>query len=86
MEKEAGGPRGVREGGGGGARPQVEKDPGGRRRAVTCGGDGETGSQGGTVARRGERNGKNPRNVLAGGASLILQTPLQQLLEHPQWT
>jgi hypothetical protein len=29
---------------------------------------------------------KNPRNALAGGVSLILQMPLQQLLESAQWT
>jgi hypothetical protein len=36
--------------------------------------------------RRGERNGKNPRNALPGGVLLILQLLLQQLLEPAQWT
>jgi hypothetical protein len=67
----------------------VEKEPGGRRRAVACGGDGgrtEGTREGAIGCVTIERNGKNLRNALAGGVSLVLQMPLQQLLEPAQWT
>jgi hypothetical protein len=83
------GGRPCRPGGGGGVRPQVEKEPGGRRRAVACGGDGgrTEGTREGAIGLRDDREKReNLRNALAGGVSLVLQMPLQQLLEPAQWT